>query len=116
MVNEDHDGVPEAERTWHYPHLMHCLNLLRESVVCHADDTPLYIGRLHKNIHENSPRAGTGTVKMCRDWKRLQEWSRARSACYKPEYWTQPGYSEIDRYKNCPDGAKPWEQVEIVEG
>ncbi|KAK8062534.1 hypothetical protein PG997_014631 [Apiospora hydei] len=112
VVNEDHDGVPEAERAWNYPHVMNCLNVLRESVMCNANDTPLYIGRLHKNIHENSPRAGTGTIKMCRDWTKLLEWSRARSACHKPVEWTKPGFSEIDRYKTCPDGSRPWENVE----
>ncbi len=113
-INEDHDGMPEEERTWHYPHLMHCLNVLRESVVCNADDTPLYIGRLHKNAHEKSPRAGTGTVKMCRDWDKLLEWSRARSACYRPVHWAEKGFSELDRYKSCPDGARPWEKVEAT--
>jgi hypothetical protein len=116
LVNEDHDGVPEAARTWHYPHLMHCLNVLRESVMCNADDTPLYIGRLHKNVHEKSPRAGTGTVKMCRDWNKLLAWSRARSACYKPVHWTEKHFSELDRYKTCPDGARPWEHVEPKRG
>ncbi|KAI0006528.1 hypothetical protein F4779DRAFT_632940 [Xylariaceae sp. FL0662B] len=111
-VNEDYDGVPEAKRMWHYPHLMHCLNVLRESIMCNADDTPLYIGRLHKNVHEKSPRAGTGTIKMCRDWNKLLEWSRGRSACYRPVHWTEGGFREIDRYKTCPDGAKPWEQME----
>ncbi len=84
--------------------------------MCNADDTPLYIGRLHKNIHEASPHAGTGTVKMCRDWNRLLEWSRARSACYRPVHWAEEGFREIDRYKTCPDGARPWEQVEGAEG
>ncbi|KAI1412057.1 hypothetical protein F5Y13DRAFT_200392 [Hypoxylon sp. FL1857] len=116
LVNEDHDGVPEAERTWHYPHLTHCLNVLRESVMCNADDTPLYIGRLHKNVHEKSPRAGTGTMKMCRDWNKLLEWSRARSACYRPVHWAEKGFREIDRYKTCPNGARPWEKVGVMEG
>ncbi|KAI0158123.1 hypothetical protein GGR57DRAFT_459082 [Xylariaceae sp. FL1272] len=111
-VNEDNDGVSQGMRTWEYPHLMHCLNVLRESVVCNADDTPLYIGRLHKNAHEQSPRAGTGTMKMCRDWNSLLKWSRARSACYRPVHWAEKGFSELDRYKSCPDGAKPWERVD----
>ncbi|OTA55903.1 hypothetical protein K449DRAFT_452416 [Hypoxylon sp. EC38] len=103
-------------RTWHYPHLMHCLNVLRESVMCNANDTPLYIGKLHKNVYEKSPRAGTGTMKMCRDWNKLLAWSRARSACYRPVHWTEERFREIDRYKSCPNGARPWESVEIVGG
>ncbi|KAI0473568.1 hypothetical protein GGR56DRAFT_648010 [Xylariaceae sp. FL0804] len=115
LVNEDHDGVPEPERTWHYHHLLHCLNVLRESVMCHADDTPLYIGRLHANVNEQMPRAGTGTVKMCRDWNRLLEWSRARSACYRPVHWNDEDFPEVERYKTCPDGSRPWEGVEDVQ-
>ncbi|KAI1813601.1 hypothetical protein GGS20DRAFT_472733 [Poronia punctata] len=110
LVNEDHDGIPESERKWHYPHVMHCLNVLRDSVMCNADDTPLYIGRLHGNVHEKSPRAGTGTVKMCRDWDRLLTWSRENSACYRPVGWEKEGFSEIERYKHCPDGSRPWEE------
>ncbi|KAI4599346.1 hypothetical protein KJ359_001787 [Pestalotiopsis sp. 9143b] len=116
LVNEDHDGVPEDKRTWHYPHLMHCLNVLRESIMCNADDTPLYIGRLHKNIYEESPRAGTGTIKTCRSWNKLLAWSRERSACYRPVHWGEEGFKEVDRYKTCPGGAKPWEHVEKSEG
>ncbi|KAI1474198.1 hypothetical protein F4774DRAFT_430041 [Daldinia eschscholtzii] len=112
LVNNDHDGVPDAERRWHYPHLMHCLNILRESVVCNANDTPLYIKRLHKNVYEEHPRAGTGTIKMCRDWNKLLSWSRARSACYRP---VDSADNEIDRYKTCPDGTRPWEQMEQME-
>ncbi|KAI1260707.1 hypothetical protein F5Y18DRAFT_244934 [Xylariaceae sp. FL1019] len=112
LVNEDHDGIPESERKYHYPHVMHCLNVLRESVMCHADDTPLYIGRLHKNIHEKSPRAGTGTVKMCRDWDSLLAWSRTHSACYRPVHMTDDDFREVDRYKTCPDHSRPWEQME----
>jgi hypothetical protein len=83
--------------------------------MCNADDTPLYIGKLHKNVHEMSPRAGTGTIKMCRDWNKLLSWSRANSACYRPVHWVDAGFREIDRYKSCPDGSRPWEGVEYVE-
>ncbi|KAI1292917.1 hypothetical protein F5Y03DRAFT_402730 [Xylaria venustula] len=115
LVNEDNDGVPKDERKYHYPHLMHCVNVLRESVMCNADDTPLYIGKLHKNVYEKSPRAGTGTIKMCRDWDSLLAWSRARSACYRPVNFTDSGFREIDRYKSCPDHSRPWEQVKSLD-
>ena len=90
---------------------MHCLNVLRESVMCHADDTPLYIGQLHKQIYSDDPKAGIGQTKMCRDWNALIEWSKARSACYRPINWGEEGFDELERYKFCPDGARPWEEV-----
>ncbi|KAI3318417.1 hypothetical protein HD806DRAFT_526352 [Xylariaceae sp. AK1471] len=99
-------------RKYHYPHLMHCLNVLRQSTMCNADDTPLYIGRLHKNVHETSTRAGTGTVKMCCDWHSLLAWSRAHSACYRPVHLDKTGFREIDRYKSCLDHSRPWERVD----
>ena len=112
-VNENYDGVPQAEQTWHYPHVLHCLNVLRESVQCNADDTPMYTGRLHKNVFFPEGRAGIGTIKMCRDWSALMQWSHAHSACYKPvNWWSDPNFNEIERYKFCPDDSRPWEEVE----
>ena len=76
--------------------------------MCHADDTPMYVGRLHKNVHEDHLRAGIGTFKACRDWGKLASWAREHSACYRP---INEGGSEIERYKFCPDGSRPWEQA-----
>ncbi|KAF3767960.1 hypothetical protein M406DRAFT_321792 [Cryphonectria parasitica EP155] len=114
-VNENHDGVPEEEQTWAYAHLIHCLNVLRDTVMCNADDTPLYVGRLHENTHSSDPRAGIGTTKMCRNWNTLLEWSRARSACYYPEDFFNQSYPEVERYKYCPDGSRPWETIEAPQ-
>ena len=81
--------------------------------MCHADDTPLYIGRLHKNVLEKGePKAGIGSYKMCRDWNQLLSWSRERSACYRPINWGMKGEDEIERYKFCPGEKRPWEGVE----
>ncbi|PSR82550.1 hypothetical protein BD289DRAFT_12716 [Coniella lustricola] len=110
-VNEAHDGVPEENQSWQYEHLIHCLNLLRKTVVCNADDTPLYTGHLHANAKSEHPNAGIGSTRMCRDWNALLTWSRARSACYRPVNWSSD-YPEIERYKYCPDGSRPWEKDE----
>jgi hypothetical protein len=91
---------------------MHCLNVLRESIMCNADDMPLYTGRLHLEAHESHPRAGIGSVKMCRDWNKLQAWARERSACWKPYKTDDPTFPEEERYKFCPDGSRPWENLE----
>ncbi|KUI67587.1 hypothetical protein VM1G_02812 [Cytospora mali] len=108
-INENYDNVPQLQQTWSYGHLIHCLNVLRESVMCNADDTPLYTGHLHANAYTNDPKAGIGTIKMCRDWSALLDWSRERSACYRPVHWHE-NYPDIERYKFCPDGSRPWEQ------
>lgn len=111
-VNNDHDDVPEESRTWHYEHVLHCLNVLRESITCRADDTPMYTGHVHGNVHAKIAKAGRGQVKMCRDWHALQEWSRARSACYRFIHYGEVGFPDLERYKFCPDGSRPWEELD----
>ena len=79
--------------------------------MCHADDTPMYTGRLHKNVLTDHPKAGIGTFKTCRDWNVLVTWARAHSACYRPIHRADGDFDEIERYKFCPDGSRPWEQA-----
>ena len=86
------------------------------SVQCDADDFPLYTGRVNANAAPGvAPKAGTGSVRMCRDWAALGKWASERSACYKPR-WGEGGHGhveeEVERYKFCPDGARPWEGVQ----
>ena len=109
LVNENHDGLLQVDQTWPYAHVLHCLNVLRDSVMCHADDTPLYTGRLHKNVLLERPKAGIGTFKKCRDWNALVMWAPARSACYRPISLSGEESDEFERYKFCPDGSRPWE-------
>ncbi|KAK5997696.1 hypothetical protein PT974_00051 [Cladobotryum mycophilum] len=108
-VNQGHDG---KAYTWPHPHVMHCLNVLRETVMCNADDEPLYTGALHAQLGAAQPRAGIGSVRKCRDWNKLQDWARERSACWKPYKMDDPNLPLIERYKFCPDGSKPWERLE----
>ncbi|XWX00532.1 hypothetical protein V2A60_008552 [Cordyceps javanica] len=81
-------------------HALHCLDQLRQGVVCNADDTPRYAG------FQNPPGTGSGQVRMCRDWKKLERWAEERTACFKHEDEV-PG-PMIDRFKSCPDGRVLW--------
>ena len=75
----------------------------------------MYVGRLHENAHANhTARAGAGSVRMCRSWDALLSWEREHSACYDPYNRTEGGDTEIDKYKYCPDGARPWEHNDLV--
>lgn len=111
-INEayDHDRRPSG---WPRGHTMHCLEYLLQNVMCTADDTPMYDGRLHANAHEFHPIAGQGEIRMCRDWNKLKAWANVRSACYDPYRRGDPNVKEVDRYKFCPDGSKPWERIKI---
>ncbi|GAW16738.1 hypothetical protein ANO14919_061750 [Xylariales sp. No.14919] len=54
-------GVP-------FMHVTHCLDSLRQSAMCHADDTLLYT--------EDSHTYGDGQPRMCRDWNALERWTK----------------------------------------
>lgn len=94
-------------QTWPFKHVTHCLHVLREDVICAADDTPRYTGHLHALTNSTEFSSGVGQVRMCRDWGKLRQFSLEHSACYR-----RPLDHFIpleDRYKNCPDDSKPWE-------
>lgn len=105
-INQREDGKPQ---TLGYEHLIHCLDVLRDSVMCNADDTLMYVGRLHGNTESEHPRAGLGQYRMCRDWNGLLDWTREHSACYRRVEPHNESFPEIERYKFCPDGSRPWE-------
>ncbi|KAJ3497843.1 hypothetical protein NLG97_g1586 [Lecanicillium saksenae] len=103
-IMEYHDG---KNQTWPHPHLTHCLHTLREDIMCAADDTPRYAGRLHGQENETIVTSGLGQNRMCRDWSKLYQYAVENSACYyRP---TDRWIPLLDRYKKCPDGSKPWE-------
>ncbi|MCJ1239277.1 hypothetical protein MMC14_007271 [Varicellaria rhodocarpa] len=97
----------DSKQTEHYLHVDHCLTVLREDILCNADDTPRYTGGHHKQ-----PGSGQGQTRLCRDWTTLDEWAKERSACFKtPETWFD-GKPNTDRYKSCPDGSQPWKAIQ----
>lgn len=81
-------------------HISHCLDQLRQDVICNADDTPRYAG------YQDPPGTGAGQVRMCKDWTKLEKWALERTACFKHEDEV-PGQM-IDRFKFCPDGRVLW--------
>ena len=80
--------------------------------MCNADDTLLYTGALHTEAYETQPSAGIGTVRMCRDWDKLQAWGREHSACYQGHFTDPSIVDEESRYKFCPDGSAPWKGLD----
>ncbi|RAL11830.1 uncharacterized protein BO97DRAFT_425129 [Aspergillus homomorphus CBS 101889] len=86
-----------------FSHVLHCLDQLRQDVICNADDTPRYAGP-QKPGHP--PGTGAGQVRMCRDWALMERWARERTACFK-HHDEVPGRM-IDRFKFCPDGRVLW--------
>jgi hypothetical protein len=78
-------------------HMLHCLDALRQDVECYADDTPRYTG------FQGQGRSGTGQVRQCRDWGRLEAWAQQHTACwhYLPEL-EKDGKTSLEEFKFCP--------------
>ena len=57
-----------------FGHSTHCLDALRQSVICNADDTLLY--------KRSKVADGDGQALKCRKWHALSDWAGKHSACY----------------------------------
>lgn len=87
--------------TYPMPHVMHCLDVLRDDVICHADDTPRYTTTTKK------PESGMGQMRQCRNWGKLEEWAKKYSGCWRYLDAKHDESSEIWRWTYCPEGT-PW--------
>ena len=91
-----------------HEHIAHCLDVLRDDVMCNADDTPRYTGRLNQQKSVEHPTSGVGQTRLCRDWTQLEQWAGEHSACYRPINMGDAKFPPIERYKFCPNGEKLW--------
>ncbi|KAL8900182.1 MAG: hypothetical protein Q9207_005818 [Kuettlingeria erythrocarpa] len=92
---EYHTGRNQSKS---FAHVNHCLDALRQDIMCHADDTPRY------TTMTNDPESGVGQVRQCRSWEQLQRWSAERTACFRYIHEGERIH-EIERYKFCPPGS-----------
>ncbi|KAI4184227.1 MAG: hypothetical protein L6R41_004886 [Letrouitia leprolyta] len=95
-------GLPP---TYPMPHVMHCLDVLRDDVICHADDTPRYTTTTQK------PESGMGQMRQCRDWGKLDGWAKRHSGCWRYLDAKHDESSEIWRWTYCPEGSPWYERV-----
>ena len=80
-----------------YPimYTMHCLDSLREDIMCHAEDAPRY------TTTGREPISGIGQTRQCRDWNRLKEWAQSYSACWRYLGIEADQHSELEGYLYC---------------
>lgn len=84
-------------------HVEHCLDSLRQDLMCAADDTPMPSLELLNG-------SGEGQMMQCKDFGKLIAWTQApeRNACYKrlttSDY--KPIVHSIERYAFCPAGSQ----------
>jgi hypothetical protein len=79
-------------------HNLHCIESLRQDVMCHADDTPRYTG------YSKKPVSGVMQTRQCRSWDKLEAWARDHTACYRDIGRDVEGFPMIEKFKFCPPG------------
>ena len=97
-VTDFQRGLPE---TLNGIHAQHCLDTLRQSVMCRADDT------LMPTSDDTSFAIGDHEVIMCRDFDALSKWALApeRNACHRALSDFRPIHHSIERYAFCPEDS-----------
>lgn len=83
---------------WH--HILHCLDTLRQNILCEADDTPLY------NTQMEGKQAGPDEVRHCRSWDEMEAWAVRHSGCFGYVNETADESGGLDYYKYCPEGSR----------
>ena len=83
-----------------HEHFLHCLDSLRQDVMCMADDTPMpTVNRKH--------RIGDGQIMQCRDWSKLTAWTQEpeRQSCYHmiDDYHTV--HHTLEQFDDCPQDS-----------
>lgn len=94
------DGV---ESTVSWGHYEHCLDALRQDIMCRADDTPMYAKVGH--------HVGDGQVSMCRDWSKLIEWTQSpdRNACFRMLSDYRHTEHNLEKFAFCPEDSPYYE-------
>ncbi|MCJ1437316.1 hypothetical protein MMC27_006703 [Xylographa pallens] len=100
------DGLP---LTSPLEHSLHCLNSLRQDVLCAADDTPLY------SSFEHPGQVGFGQARKCRSWEQLEEWANAHTSCWR-DINSGQHIDTLLRYRYCPEGSPYYERIHALFG
>ena len=86
-------------QTRRFEHVLHCMEALRQDIICNADDTPRY------TTISKEPESGVGQARMCRDWGKLERWARGYNSCFSFVNQTASGFPQVLRYTYCPEGS-----------
>ncbi|KAF2659357.1 hypothetical protein K491DRAFT_675588 [Lophiostoma macrostomum CBS 122681] len=97
-----HPGAPQMIAR---EHVLHCLDILRQDVMCRPDDTPMPSrGERHA--------IGDGQVRRCKDWGELVRWTEQpeRHACFRmiSEYRRIP--NTLEEFQYCRDDS-PYKKI-----
>ncbi|KAF2656068.1 hypothetical protein K491DRAFT_555837, partial [Lophiostoma macrostomum CBS 122681] len=99
-------GAPQSSP---WGHIQHCLLVLRDEIMCNADDVPRYTG------FQADRASGQGQYRMCRDFSKLEDWATQHTACWRHVgVESELGFRELDRYRFCPEGS-PYKEMSESE-
>ena len=56
-------------------HVNHCYDVLRQAIICRADDMPLF-------FPGGTTETGDNQLRRCGDWDALTDWAVENTACY----------------------------------
>ena len=96
------------EQSGAFAHVVHCLDALRQDVLCSADDTPRYA------VLKKETPTGGGQYRHCRDWSELEAWAKEQTACWRYVNSTDPNTSQLERFKYCPEGSPYLEKARKI--
>ena len=101
-------------------HLWHCLDQLRDDVVCNADDTP----RAVTLDERGDGHVDSGQVRVCRDWDEMLRWASRFSGCWrepKDQHFASREPGAVVEFIYCPpdspyyDAAQKWAREHGVQ-
>ncbi|CAI6336795.1 unnamed protein product [Periconia digitata] len=99
----DRTGAWEGSRE----HLYHCLNTVRQDLMCKSDDTIMTTG--------NKPHViGDDQTVWCRNWDSLVDWAQdpQRHACYRILDDDKPVQHSLELYAYCPKDSPHYETMQ----
>lgn len=99
----------DQTQTVPFGHLVHCLSLLRDDVMCHADDNP--DGEAFALEPMKEPR-----YRQCKNWTQLESWAMDHTACYSLRDSSYEDAGSLERFKYCPKGSPYVEEVNKAFG
>jgi len=82
-------------------HIYHCLDALRQDIMCRADDTPM-------PTILKPDQVGNGQVMMCRNFDKLVQWTQEpeHQSCYNRLTDYLPLSHKLERFAFCPKDSK----------
>jgi len=93
-ITEDEKDLPRSSSS---EHLVHCIDALRQDVVCIADDN------LRWNDGTSLKADGEGQIRQCKDFSKLEEWALApeRNSCFRREL-VEDNLDYYQHFRQCP--------------